>query len=351
MIRQLMLSQLRVMFREPGVLFWVFGFPILMSWILGVAFSGDGKKNLTLPWVGPETYLEELARSGHLTQEEGGWRLEVWGPSQETLHFRPMDDKEAQTWVRRGRAQLIASFDGTQLRLQLDPKNPEANAAFHLLQNGLENQPLPLEVDPITTQGGRYVDFLVPGLMAMGIMNSCIWGIGWTLIEMRMKKLLRRMVATPMPKWALIYSQFLNRLLVSTIELSVLFVFAWAYFRITLVGSLLALLALIVAGNIAFAGLALLMACRTSSTTVGSGLVNLTTMPMMILSGVFFSYQNFPEWSWPYLSNLPLSLLADGMRAIIHEGAGLAQVAYPLSILTAIGLLCSFLALRVFRWY
>jgi len=139
--------------------------------------------------------------------------------------------------------------------------------------------------------------------------------------------------------------------LISSLETAILFFFAWMYFDITLQGSFALFLLLMLCGNLAFAGIAVLMASRTANTTVGSGLVNLVTMPMMILSGVFFSYHNFPEWSWPVLSHLPLSLLADGMRAIMHEGAGLAQVGVKMGLLVFTGLVTFWGGLKLFKWY
>jgi len=348
MIRQLMIAQYKTLIREPGVLFWVFGFPVVIAWVLGVAFSGDQISNHRIGWVGDTTRLSEMPQ---FTAESGGFRLAQTELTGEVLIVEVMSLDDAQLSLKRGKISLIVSVAPEGLTSQMDLSNQEAKVSYWLLQSALEPQTSALKVQPVTSKGSRYVDFLVPGLMALGIMNSCIWGIGWATIELRMKKLLRRMVATPMPPWAFLVSQLANRFLISVVELAVLFAFSYLYFDLTNQGSWLAMGLLVFAGNLAFAGVAVLMASRTSSTTVGSGLVNLVTMPMMVVSGIFFSYQNFPEWSWSVLSMLPLSLLADGFRAVINEGAGLSDVASIIGLLAATGLGLGLVGLKSFKWY
>ncbi|MDT8447519.1 MAG: ABC transporter permease [bacterium] len=353
MLWNLMSCQLKTFYREPGVLFWVFGFPILMAWVLGIAFSGEKERSRGIGWVGDPAALTALVAEGRAHMDGEVWVIEAPGPTTEHLRLSRLNEAEATTWLLHGKVDLLVGpGEGIGLKYRFDPNNQEAQVGYLLLQAAFDAPQLrPHQVEKITTRGGRYIDFLVPGLMALGIMNSCIWGIGWTLIEMRMKKLLRRMVATPMPKPVLLAAYFLNRLIISSIESAVLYGFAWAYFGMSLQGGLLALFGLILAGNFAFSGMAVLMASRTANTTVGGGLVNVTTLPMMVLSGIFFSYHNFPQWSWPYLSHLPLSLLADGLREVIHEGAGLADMASSMGWLALLGLVCYALGLKVFKWY
>jgi ABC-2 type transport system permease protein len=105
------------------------------------------------------------------------------------------------------------------------------------------------------------------------------------------------------------------------------------------------------AGNIAFAGLAVLVSSHTSNTEVGNGLINFVVFPMMVLSGIFFSYQNFPDWSLPVIRNLPLSMLTDGIRSIFNEGAGYHEVAIPIIILLTIGTIFFSIGLKVFKWH
>jgi ABC-type multidrug transport system permease subunit len=185
----------------------------------------------------------------------------------------------------------------------------------------------------------------------MGIMMSSMWGLSYGIIEKRSKKLLRRMIATPMKKTNFLISLMTVRIAMNLTEALLLILFAWLVFHITIQGSIPALIAVFFAGNIAFAGLSIGISCRTAKTEIGNGLINVVVMPMMLLSGVFFSYHNFPDKLIPLLQKLPLTMVADSMRSIFIEGAGFAQVSIPVIVLTVGGIITFVLGLKFFRWY
>lgn len=166
-----------------------------------------------------------------------------------------------------------------------------------------------------------------------------------------MKKLLRRMVATPLQKPVFFTSLMIVRIVLGTLETILLLLFSYFYFGTRITGSIPAFITVFLAGIFAFTGIAILMASRTSKTEVANGLVNAVTLPMMILSGIFFNYHNFPDWAIPVIQALPLTLVADSIRSIFIEGAGFMEVLRPVIILCAIGLVASTAGLRVFRWY
>ncbi len=204
---------------------------------------------------------------------------------------------------------------------------------------------------PLTVAGTRYIDFLIPGLMAMGVMMSSLWGMSWSVIEKRSKKLLRRMVATPMKKSHFLIAMMTVRVGMNAIESGLLFIFAHFAFGITIQGDVSALALIFIAGNVAFAGISILVSARTGNTEVANGIINAVSLPMMLLSGVFFSYHNFPAWSIPVIQKMPLTLLADGMRSIFIEGGGYAAVALPSLILAVVGVVSFAGGLKIFRWY
>jgi ABC-type multidrug transport system permease subunit len=237
-----------------------------------------------------------------------------------------------------------------------DPMNSDAELTYLKLSSIIgEGEVMPVknyaEIRTLTVTGTRYIDFLVPGLISMGVMMSCMWGISYGIIEKRSKKLLRRMVATPMKKSHFLIALVSVRLVMNFIESMVLFLFALFSFKMTIQGDITALLLIFVAGNIAFSGIAVFVSSHTSNTEVGNGLINFVVTPMMVLSGIFFSYQNFPEWSLPVIKNLPLTMLADGIRSIFNEGAGYSHVAYPILILTLTGIVFFFAGLKIFKWH
>jgi ABC-2 type transport system permease protein len=206
-------------------------------------------------------------------------------------------------------------------------------------------------VSILKQKGIRYIDFLIPGLIAMNVMMSVLWGISYTMIERRSKKLLRRMVATPMRKWEYMLAQFTSRFLLCVLEALIIMAFAWYYFKIGIDGSIVAFILLFIAGFFAFGGISMLISSRTSNTYVGNGLINFIVMPMMLLSGIYFSYHNFPDVIIPYIQALPLTIMADNVRAVFIEGAGLAESMKAILILSGIGVVTFLVGLRVYKWY
>jgi ABC-type multidrug transport system permease subunit len=207
------------------------------------------------------------------------------------------------------------------------------------------------EIKPLTVTGTRYIDFLVPGLITMGVMMSTMWGISYGIIEKRSKKLLRRLVATPMKKSHFLLALITVRVTMNFIEALVLLLFALITFKMTIQGEIPALILMFLAGNIAFAGIAVFVSSHTSNTEVGNGLINFVVFPMMVLSGIFFSYHNFPDWSIPVIQILPLTMLTDGIRSIFNEGAGLREVGMPILILITAGTVFFVAGLKIFKWH
>ena len=363
---QLVISQFKLFFREPGVVFWSFGFPVVMAWILGIAFANKGEilRNVAIVTENPAVvsalpkWLHE--KSGTVDNQLSGeaeleWEVGMNAGDQARFRFRAMSEEEAVLALKRGQISLwIEGSPETNLSYRFDPDNADARLTYLLLETAFrekKSSELKAEIRPLTIVGIRYVDFLIPGLMAMSIMNACLWGIGWNLIELRIKKLLRRIVATPLRKSIFLISHGLNRMILSAAEMLLLYIFAYFYFDIRIQGSLLALALVFLSGYCAFAGIAILISSRVQNTQSGNGMINIVTMPMFILSGIFFSYHNFPDWLIPYVEVLPLTMLTNSLRGIITEGIGLAQVIQPSLGLFGIGAVCFALGLKLYLWH
>jgi ABC-2 type transport system permease protein len=351
--------------REPGVLFWGILFPILMSLGLGVAFTKKQDTTRKVAIIGTDqlTLVDSIVRKQATfdpvaRRDTAAYTIELKNDQlgNTTFRFYRMDWDEAMVALKQGRINVIVDNDKKTALFRFDPLNPDAQLTYLKLSPLFgEAKPVSLEntenIRPLTVTGTRYIDFLIPGLLAMGIMMSTMWGLSYGIIEKRSKKLLRRMVATPMKKSYFLISFMLVRMVMNFFEALLLILFAWLVFHITIQGSIPALLAIFIAGNIGFAGLAFFISSRTAKTEIGNGLINVIVMPMMLLSGVFFSYHNFPEKLVPFLQKLPLTLVADGMRSIFIEGAGMAQIAVPVGVLTLGGAIFFILGLKYFRWY
>jgi ABC-type multidrug transport system, permease component len=348
--------------REPAVLFWGIVFPILMAWGLGIAFSNKKDINREVALILPQG-ISSIHQSslGDIIEHypaKGSYYLPLKNEKlgDVNLTFHPYTQEEANVQLKKGTISLIVRVDKGKLYYHFDPANADAQLLYQLVKGVVSNGPAYYsshqeEIQPLTLAGTRYIDFLLPGLLAMGIMMSTSWGISYTLIERRSKKLLRRMVATPMKKSNLLIALISARFIMNVMEASLLYLFAWLYFDMQIQGNLFALALLFISGNMAFAGISILISSHTSNTEVGNGLINAVVTPMMVMSGVFFSYTHFPEWTLPFIKHLPLTMLADGVRSIFNEGAGLLQVWKQVAILSVTGVVSFIVGLRIFKWY
>jgi len=369
---QLIVALFREIIREPGVLFWGILFPILMSLGLGLAFTKKTDvvrkvaiiNDSEMPVTGSEItvvadFLEKNCEK-NLTEAKETWQWkyvikdEKLGNS--IFLFYTMNWNQAMKLLKRGTINVILLDLNGSAEYHFDPMNPDAQLTYLKLGNLVgKGDIIPLksnsEIKPLTVTGTRYIDFLVPGLITMGVMMSCMWGISYGIIEKRSKKLLRRLVATPMKKSHFLIALITVRITMNFIESAVLFLFSLFAFKMTIQGDISALIIMFLAGNIAFAGIAVFVSSNTSNTEVGNGLINFVVFPMMVLSGIFFSYQNFPDWSLPVIRNLPLTILTDGIRSIFNEGAGYHEVALPILILLVTGVLFFTAGLKIFKWH
>jgi ABC-2 type transport system permease protein len=371
-LRQLTMAQVRELIREPGVLFWGILFPILMSLGLGIAFTkkADIIRKVAVILPDRETvasdsssnlihFLEINCETLNPDDKEGySWKLTLKDNKlgNSIFLFYEMDWKNAMMMLKRGTVNVVLAENEGQVVYHFDPMNSDAQLSY-LKLNGIigGGQIVASEgnanIQPLTVKGTRYIDFLVPGLITMGVMMSCMWGISYGIIEKRSKKLLRRLVATPMRKSHFLVALITVRIIMNFIESAVLFLFALIVFKIVIQGSIAALLIMFLAGNIAFAGIAVFVSSHTSNTEVGNGLINFVVFPMMVLSGIFFSYHNFPDWSIPVIQKLPLTMMTDGIRSIFNEGAGFHEVTLPVLILVATGVVFFTAGLKIFKWH
>jgi len=198
--------------------------------------------------------------------------------------------------------------------------------------------------------GGRFIDFLIPGLLAMGLMGGGLWGVGFGIVDMRIRKLLKRFMATPMKRTHFLLSMLLSRLVFMVPQIIILLVFAWLCFDVRIYGSPLALVVVILLGAFEFAAIGLLVGSRARTAETASGLMNLVMLPMWTLSGIFFSYERFPELFHPVIRLLPLTPVIDALRAIMSDGKTLVDVLPEIGIIGVWCVVPFFLALAIFRW-
>ena len=349
--------------REPEVLFWGMIFPVLISIGLGLAFTQNSVSKFQVMLVGEQQTKLDSVLVIHTTPNMiSGKNALTWRIQDNTLgdtefNFIRSDWNASIVALKRGEADVILTDSAGTVRYFFDPHNSQAQLVYMRLSALLKSPDQAVistneaSISPLTLKGVRYIDFLIPGLIVFGVMSSILWGLSYTIIEKRSQKLLRRLVATPMKKSNFLIAMMFVRILMNVVEAMVLFFFAWLIFDIRIQGNIGALIVLFLSGNIAFTGIAVLISSRTSKTEVGQGWMNAVQMPMMILSGVFFSYHHFPEWSIGFIKALPLTAFADGMRSIFNEGAGWMDILTPSIALSAFGIICFITGLKLFKWY
>jgi len=335
-------SRLREYYREPEVLFWGFVFPLLLSAALAVAFRErppEPSRVAVLAGPGAAAVVEALERAP-------------------LVEGRLSSDTQAERDLRMARVDLVVvpSKSATDLvEFRYDPSRPEAGIARARVDDALQRAAGRKDVlsarDVETSDpGGRYVDFLVPGLVGLNLMSAGMWGVGFVLVDMRIKKLLRRLLATPMRASDFLAAQMATRVAFTIFEVGVLLGFGHLALGVPVRGSIPAILAVSVLGGLTFAGLGLLVASRARRIETVTGLMNVVMLPMFIASGVFFSVDRFPAAVQPLLRALPLTALNDALRAVSLEGAGLLSQASSLLVLAAWGVVCFGAGLRLFRW-
>jgi len=325
--------------REPEAVFWVFAFPIIMAVVLGFAFREKGPDKVPVGVV-----------AGSADGALGGRPLQ--SPALKTTSYATLED--GLQALRTGKIALLVE-NKDPVVYHFDPTRPDARLARLEVDDAIQRaagrvDPVPFKEVEMHEKGSRYIDFLLPGILGLNLMGTGIWGIGFGIVNARLKKTLKLMTATPMRKSDFLLAQILSRLFFLLLEIAVILAFGVLAFGVPIRGSLVLLLAVALLGSLSFAGLGLLVAARAKTLEAASGLMNLVMVPMWLLSGVFFSADRFPNAAQPLIRALPLTALNDALRAVMLEGKGLAAIAVAAAILAAWGIASFAVALKIFRW-
>jgi ABC-type multidrug transport system permease subunit len=337
-LAHLVLARLRESFRQPETIFWTFLFPTLLAVALGVAFRGGRPDPSAAVVVAADGYDRIVRTLG----SDNSIRVEV------------QDRRTAELRLRTGRAALVV-IPGNPLVYRFDPTRAESHLARANVDAAIQRaagraDPVPVVDERVTEPGSRYIDFLIPGLLGMNLMGGGLWGIGWSIVDLRIRKLLKLQLAAPMRRRDFLLSHILTRMCFIPLEVIPLLVLAGWIFNVTMAGSALGLTVVVTAGALSFAGLGTLLASRARTTEMIYGLINLCTLPMFVLSGVFFSTSRFPDALQPLIKALPLTALIDALRAVINDGASVLSLGPQFLVLGLWGVL-SFAGTRaLFRW-
>lgn len=332
---QLTAMRFKLFLREPEAIFWTFVFPIILAVGLGLAFRNR-----------PADVLQVAATTPQLTQKLA---------TDKGLTASTMDEAQGTNALATGKVLLLAIQTPEGVTYKYDDTNPDARTARLIADRAIQtasgqHDSIHADNQLIHEKGSRYIDFVVPGLLGMNLMGPAIWGLGFAIVEARQKKLLKRLVASPMPKWQYLASFILSRLLMLAIEVVVFLGFAGIAFGVPFRGSLWQLGALCILISLSFSALGLLTASRAKTMEAANGLMNLVMLPMWILSGVFFSASRFPAIIQPFVRALPLTAAIDTLRGNMLQGLGMSQMLPQVAILLAWLIIPFAISLKIFRW-
>jgi ABC-2 type transport system permease protein len=337
-LEELMKARLREFIREPETIFWVYVFPVLLAIGLGVAFRNRPVERVFID-------IEAHAMADDVARVLSG------SPDLVAAIHSP---KECRDRLRFGKSSLVV-IPGNPYTYLFDPTQPESALARQRVDDLLQRaagrrDPVPTSDHKITEPGARYIDFLIPGLLGMNLLAGGMWGVGYIIVDMRVKKLLKRFIATPMKRADFLWAAIGARMAFMIPELIVILGAGVLLFNVPIRGNLFAILFLSLLGATSFAGLGLLVASRAKNLETASGLMNLIMLPMWLLSGVFFSPERFPDIAQPFIQALPLTQFNYALREVMLQGNSLTSQAWRLGILAAWGGISFLCTLRWFRW-
>ena len=338
---ELTATRVREFLREREAVFWVFIFPVLMTFALGIAFRNTAPDKTP---VAIEATMDPRANEvAQLLSASPDITATVLGP-----------DEAAQA-LRSGKVSLVVKPANDSFEYRFDPTRPESRTARLIVDDALQRGEGRSDVvkvgdEKVTEPGARYVDFLVPGLIGMNLMGSGLWGLGFTVVIARSRKILKRFAATPMRRSHYLFSFILSRLVFLVVEVAAIIAFAWLVFDFTVRGSWLTLTLITMLGGFTFSGIGLLVAARPTTIEGVSGLMNLIMLPMWLLSGTFFSSERFPQMLQPFIKALPLTALNNLLRSVMNEGTALSSNWIPIAVLLAWCVVSFVVALKIFKW-
>ncbi len=328
-IGAIFLARNREFFRDRATLTWSIVLPVAIVFGFAFAFSGSAPERNTIGVLGDPAAAER--------------RLGI-----EYVEYARVTDRERGIeQVRRHDLDLLVDVDGR--RYWVSSASPKGYMLERVL-HGVTTDGARFERQAVPGRVIRYVDWLVPGLLAMNMMFAALFGVGFVIVRYRKNGVLKRLKATPLRPAEFLVGQLGSRLMIIVVITSAIFAGSHAILDFPLRGNPLGLLLVLVLGGICLIALGLIVASRTASEELAGGLLNLFTWPMMFLSGVWFSVEGLHPWLQAIARVLPLTHVIEAGRAIMLDGAGLVAITPNLLVLAAMSVVFLAIGARLFRW-
>ena len=329
-ILTLWMARNREYYRDKGSLFWSFVATPFMVVVLALAFSQDKQEILKAGVISSGTAIESPFASDAAIESIAYQNLEK---ALDRVRYHQLDilvqtEEPARYWV-----------------------NPESNKGLLLEKLLLSQQVTSWQRETVSGSKVRYIDWAIPGILAMNMMFSGLWGIGYVIVRYRKNGVLKRLNATPIRAWEFLLSQALSRMIIMMSVTTLVYIGCDLFIDFMMVGNYALLILIMVLGNLSIIGFSLMMAARTASEELANGLLNLISFPMLLLSELWFSLDNAPQWLSSVSEWLPLTHVVRAARGVMLEGAGFMDILPNLAALCAMTIAALVIAASLFRWH
>lgn len=351
-LRYMIVANLKMSVRNRTALFWNLAFPLIFIVLFQFLFSGDSL-SIDVGVVGEDTSPVATEVVSRMRDAEG---FNVKSGSEQS-ELGKLDDGDRSVVVI-----FSPGTDGSELdaRLYWDESDPQlGQVALSAVSQFLSDvnagmtdgaPAIAVQTEAVESSEIKYMDFLIPGILAMSIMNSGMIGLASAFVTYRERGILRRIRATPFPLSSFILARILSQLVVSVAQAAILIVAGLVIANLTINGNLLYVFVMVTLGSLAFLSLGFVVAAFARNQETADSLANAFTFPMLFLGGVFFPVDSAPDWLQPIMRLIPLRYLADGLRNLMIHDASLAHEWLNVVVMLATAVVGFALALRFFRW-
>ncbi len=351
-------SNLKEFSRNRFAMFWTIAFPVFFMLLFGIIFSGGGDSSYKVGMA-----VEDPGRIGSaLTQAfEDVEILKVTeGARDDLLAKLKHGDLNAVVVVPDGVTAAVTAGKTADIQVHYDPSN-QITAQILLtivekvlggVEQGLAGRAALFAIQSVTITASslRTIDFLVPGILAMALMQLGIFATAPPLVQLREQQVLRRLGATPLTRTMLLAAQVCLRITVGLVQTALVILVGALVFRVQIVGNLFLLAGFVVLGALSFVCLGYFMSTWGKTQEGVNGASQFINFPMMFLSGLFFPVDTMPKWIRPVVDAMPLTYLADALRQIMVGASPLHPLGIDLLVLTVWLVICAVLAVKFFRW-
>lgn len=351
-LRAMIVANLKMTVRNRAAIFWLIAFPVIFIVLFGYLLGGSNY-SMTIGVV-----------NGNLSPQT----TQVVDQMKQVKNFKVNTGDQAAEMkaLNKGDRDIVVVFEPgqqgqTSARILYDQSNNQSSTSvavsaiqqfFSQANQSITKAPQPFvtSVQGVSTDAISYIDFLVPGILAMSIMNNGLMGLSSTFVTYREKGILRRIKATPFPLWAFIVARIVTQVIVAVAQAAILLIVGKMLFNLRITGDLLSLTAMLALGALAFLAIGFLISGVARNTEVADSVSNAIAFPMMFLSGVFFPVDAAPSWMKPITQIMPLTYFANALRDIMVHGMTLFAVWGDVLVMLGTAAVALVLAVRFFRW-